>query len=609
MKTKFTIFFSTCIISINAQTVKFEKSYGGSVDDYATSVQQTSDKGFIMVGTTKSFGNGKEDIYLLKTDSNGTEEWNKTFGGTGVDKGNSVQQTKDDGYIIAGSTASSGAGLSDFYLIKTDNKGVKQWEKTFGKDKQDFAYCVQQTKDDGFIIVGGTQKLFQGSYFFDVYLIKTDADGTKQWEKSFGGDVNDNGYFVRQTNDGGYIVTGNSYSFGDGAGDVYLIKTDDKGTEQWYQTFYNYSGLDQGNSVQQTTDGGYIVAGYTNDAFNINDDTFIIKTDAQGSATWKKKYGTTKIDRANSVQQTNDGGFIISGETQNAGFSDVYVMKMDASGVKEWDKTVGGAKDDKGKSVQQTKDGGYIIAGETKISGANYSDFYLIKIENKSCATFHTASIAASNSTICKGESVTLTAVTNATKASYSWSNNLATKSIAVNPFISATYTVKVIDSVGCSNTSVIKTITVNQLPSQPTITQNANTLASSAAAGNQWYLNGTIIANATSQIYSPTQDGNYTVKVINANGCSVISNAFNYTSGTNGIDEFGISDFGFRIFPNPNNGKFIIEIMNNEQGIMNNGVKIYNVLGQVVYQSEIINPKSERNLFLTIRNNKEISS
>lgn len=192
------------------------------MNDQGNSVQQTAGGGYIIAGSTTSFGAGNRDVYLIKTEPNGSSQWQKTFGGENDDFAQSVQQTSDGGYVIVGHTYSFGAGSSDVYLIKTEPNGNSQWEKTFGGSRWDLGNSVQQTKDGGFIIAGHTYSFGTGE--FDVYLIKTDANGNSQWQKTFGGSLYDHGDSVQQTLDGGYIIAGATYSFGAGEYDVYLIK-------------------------------------------------------------------------------------------------------------------------------------------------------------------------------------------------------------------------------------------------------------------------------------------------------------------------------------------------------------------------------------------------
>ena len=192
------------------------------------------------------------------------------FGGGGNDGGSSVQQTTDGGYIITGYLSNNERGF-DVWLIKTDDQGNEEWNQTFGGNSNDFSYSVQQTMDGGYIITGGTQSF--GSGESDLWLIKTDSQGNEEWNRTFGGGI---GYSVKQTTDGGYVVIGDSQSFGSSESDVWLIKTDGQGNEEWNQTFGGTDD-DYGYSVEQTTDGGYIITGQK------GYDVWLIKTDPQGN--------------------------------------------------------------------------------------------------------------------------------------------------------------------------------------------------------------------------------------------------------------------------------------------------------------------------------------
>jgi hypothetical protein len=257
------------------------------------------------------------------------KKWSRTFGGSGLDEGYSVQQTSDGGYVVAGYTYSYGAGEDDVYLIKTDAGGNKVWEKTFGGSSYDVGNSVQQTSDGGYVVVG-TQSY--GAWSADVYFIKTDAGGNKVWEKTFGGTGDYGGTSVQQTSDGGYVIAGYTTPYGAEKMDVYLIKTDASGNKVWEKTFGG-SNADKGTSVQQTSDGGYVIAGDT-ESYGAGGDVYLIKTDASGNKVWEKTFGGSSYDVGNSVQQTSDGGYVVAGETHSygAGSSDVYLIKTDANG-------------------------------------------------------------------------------------------------------------------------------------------------------------------------------------------------------------------------------------------------------------------------------------
>jgi len=364
----------------HAQVVRFARTYGGTGSDWAYTVQQTSDGGYIVAGSTYSFGAGGWDIFLIKTDASGNIIWAKTYGGTNWDRDYSVQQTSDGGYIVAGWTYSFGAGSVDILLIKMDANGNVQWAKTYGGTDRDLALSVQQTSDGGYIVAGFTASFGAGND--DIFLIKTDANGNVIWAKTYGGTNDDWAYSVQQTSDGGYIVAGWTYSFGAGWSDILLIKTDVNGNIIWAKT-YGGTNSEWAYSVQQTSDGGYVVAGVTWSFGAGLYDIFLIKIDANGNVIWAKTYGGTGYDGTSSVQQTSDGGYIVTGETNSfgAGNRDIFLIKTDAFGNIQWAKTYGGTDWDFAHTAQQTSDGGYIVVGYTTSFGAGNDDIFLIKTD------------------------------------------------------------------------------------------------------------------------------------------------------------------------------------------------------------------------------------
>jgi hypothetical protein len=373
------VLWASSVYALYPQTV-WTRTYGGGFSESGSSVEQTSDGGYIIAGYKEYVAD--YDVYLIKTDASGDTVWTRTYGGTSPEFGNSVEQTSDGGYIIAGSTGSFGAGDFDAYLVKTDASGDTVWTRAYGGTGQDHGVSVQQTTDGGYIIAGHTESFGAGD--FDAYLIKTDAGGDTVWTRTYGGTGCEYGNSVEQTSDGGYIIAGDTDSFGAGSWDVYLTKTDASGDTVWTRT-YGGTGEDRGYSVQQTSDGGYIVAGETTSFGADSIDVCLMKTDACGDTVWTRTYGGASAEGGHSVEQTSDGGYIIAGYTFSfgAGNADVYLIRADASGDTVWTRTYGGTGSDSGYSVQQTSAGKYIIAGDTGSFGAGFYDVYLIRVREK----------------------------------------------------------------------------------------------------------------------------------------------------------------------------------------------------------------------------------
>ncbi len=307
-------------------------------------------------------------------------EWEATYGGELIDWGDCIQQTTDGGYIISGTYFRNAWSLwySYFYLLKIDANGNEEWNQTYGLyDSEHVAKSIQQTSDGGYIVAG-----YQGvTYMYDAIVQKTDDLGNIIWSATFG-DPNeyDAAHSVQQTSDGGYIITGFTNSYGAELGDALLIKLNATGSTQWIQTLGGADN-DAGYCVQQTSDGGYIIAGETS-SYTDSGDVYLVKTDSSGNEQWHKTFGGNEWDGAYCVDQTTDGGYIISGYYGYEDWTnDVYLIKTDSLGNEEWTKYFGGTDLDEGYCVQQTSDGGYFVTGYSA-DPVNYDpDVYLIKTD------------------------------------------------------------------------------------------------------------------------------------------------------------------------------------------------------------------------------------
>ncbi|MFX0122470.1 MAG: hypothetical protein ACFFAE_02450 [Candidatus Hodarchaeota archaeon] len=365
-------------IQIQEVRIQWNTTFGGTDDDYGYSVIQTTDGGFALAGHTESYGAGGSDMWLVKTDVNGQPEWNITFGGTDNDHCRSLIQTEDGGFALAGYTYSYGAGIRDMWLVKTNATGQPEWNVTFGGIGIDYSWAVIQTADDGFALAGSTETYGAGSS--DMWLVKTNIFGQPEWNNTYGSSDPDHSYALIQTADRGFALTGDTVSHGTGFSNMWLVKTDVNGQHEWNATFGG-TGRDSGRVVIQSDDGGFALAGYTETHGAGGRNMWLVITDGFGQLKWNTTYGRSLNDEAWSVIPTADGGYILAGDTMAyiTGDDDVWLVKTDAIGQPEWNVTFGGIGIDYGWSVIQTADGSFILAGSTTSYGAGESDMWLIK--------------------------------------------------------------------------------------------------------------------------------------------------------------------------------------------------------------------------------------
>jgi hypothetical protein len=339
--------------------VLWERHYGGAEDDKGYSAVQTLDGGYILVGQTSSIGAGSLDVYLVKTDSNGGVIWERAIGGTDEDIGYGVTQTSDEGYIITGSTFSFGAGSNDVYLVKTDANGDTTWTRTFGGANTDHGRTVRQTMDGGYIIAGSTKSTVSGNS--RLYLLKTDEGGSLDWSRTYGEGNNGFGHEVHELSGGGFATAGMYYPSPPENRQFYLVKTTAEGDTTWTRG-YGGPAIDWGYGLDLVTGGGYILSGYT---LGDGTDAYLIRTDVEGDTLWTRRYGGVAADVGFSIRQCPDGGFIMVGWTESygSGAEDVYLLKVNADGDFLWSETYGSGGYDKGRSIELTSDGGYVVAG------------------------------------------------------------------------------------------------------------------------------------------------------------------------------------------------------------------------------------------------------
>lgn len=368
---------------MNAQ-IKFRKVIGNTGYDYGVSAQQTIDSGYVLVGSTSSFGAGSTDIYMVKTDSLGVPYWHQAFGGINIDRGTCVKQTADSGYVILGYTNSYGAGGYDFYLIKLDKNYNTSWSKTYGGSNWDFGNCVEQTADGGYIICGETYSFGNGDE--DYYIIKTDMNGDTTWTKTFGGTEQDIAKSIIQTSDGNYLVTGTSKSNGDIDGDFYTLKLNATTGDSLWSNKYGGAAADFSNDVVESMFGGYLLTGESKNFGLGNSHAILVKISPLGvTDSIKTIIGGTLDDKFLSVTEDANGKVSMAGTTKSygdgSGNGDIffYTLKSDWSyyGLT----TFGTLQRDDGFSVEPTNDNAFIICGTSNGFNMGIDDVYLIKTD------------------------------------------------------------------------------------------------------------------------------------------------------------------------------------------------------------------------------------
>ena len=384
---------------------------------------QTDDGGYAVTGYACSFngdvtGNhGFSDYWVLKIDRNGNTQWSKTYGGTYFDEPQSIEQTPDHGFIIGGFSYSfdgdvvNNHGACDWWILKVDSIGSIQWQQTYGGVLRDLGGHIQPTDDGGYIVYGetgfhqdSTNEMLNDQ---DIQVIKLNRTGVIQWQKIFGGSRVEGVNSILQTPDGGFILAiGTRSSDGDfnknhsDNSDIWLMKLDRNGGLQWKKNLGG-SGSDIPSSLYPTLDGGYVMAGTSSSKdgdINKNyglDDFLIIKLDSIGNLQWKKSYGGILDDVASSIQQTPDGGYIVSGCTssigndvrENNGLYDIWIIRLNDRGNLLWQKSIGGSGNDFAQIIRQVSGGGYVVAGvsdsgDGDITGNHgNTDFWIVKLK------------------------------------------------------------------------------------------------------------------------------------------------------------------------------------------------------------------------------------
>jgi hypothetical protein len=362
------------VVSVEADSLMWNQTYGGTGPESALSLVATSDGGYALAGYTRSLDDWDDygNFWLVKTDAYGEMEWNRTYGGGDMEWNRtyggpyqeiawSLVATSDGGYALAGPISVFGGDEydADFWLVKTDEFGNMLWSRTYGGPSLDLAFSVIETSDGGYALAGETRSYGAGAS--DFWLVKTDESGNMEWNKTYGRTYNDYAQALVETADGGYVIAGGRCIDLDVLfGDCWLVKTDAYGNMEWNKT-YEAMRYNPARSLVATSDGGYAIAGES--GMNPEAGFWLAKTDAYGNMEWKQQYEGTAGPNPPSVIETSDGGYAIAVYT--------LLVKTDVTGNMEWNQTYDGGA----RSLVATSDGGYALAGQKG------GDFWLVKTD------------------------------------------------------------------------------------------------------------------------------------------------------------------------------------------------------------------------------------
>jgi hypothetical protein len=380
MKRIISFFIFISIFSFMFLHAQWIKTFGGSGDDHALKLQQTSDGGYIVAGQTCTLEGSELDLRILKLDPNGTIEWENTY--TKFDSNNilSIQQKSNGSFIVAGHTIRTHPSqLTCLWILNLDQVGNIDLQGSFRWYFETFIRSIQQTDDEGYILAGHTQSIDPREE--DCWVLKLSSAGDVEWQRTYGGSNGDRAFSIQQTVDGGYVLTGYTRSFGAGEEDIWVLKLSSAGDVEWQRT-YGGSGDDGASFIQQTGDGGYIVAGYTRSFGAGERDVWVLKLSSSGNVEWQRTYGGINEDNAFSICQTLDGGYVAGSNTHSfgAGEEDIWILKLSSSGEAEWQKTYGAYFDEQANFIQPSTDGSYVIAGSTSSFGNGGEDFCILKV-------------------------------------------------------------------------------------------------------------------------------------------------------------------------------------------------------------------------------------
>jgi predicted secreted protein len=354
-------------------TVDWETTVGGSSFEIVHTVIKANDGGYIVAGRTESYGAGGSDAYVVKVDANGNLLWNKSYGGADYEVIWKMTDTGDGNFMLVGETKSFGAGHRDVWLLKMDTDGNILWNKTFGLADADWGINLVRSGDN-FYVTGTYHPIIDG--FSELLLLKVDQDGNFLWNKSFGGG---RGYDIISVDNNGVLISGHT-----GDDDSVILRVDDQGNELWRKT-YGGAKIDEADGVTSTPDGGFLIGGHTQSFGSGGSDAWFIKVDKNGNHEWNKTFGGVFNDFAGPILNHQDGGYLVTMHTfsYGPGNGDNWIMKLDETGNKEWEQFTGYSDgDDFAWDMIEVANNKYVLAGLTEVDGTN-SDVWIFQITLK----------------------------------------------------------------------------------------------------------------------------------------------------------------------------------------------------------------------------------
>lgn len=362
------------------KSIAFEKTFGGPDEDEALSVHVKKNGGYVAAGYTCSKGKGEADGWLIHLTEKGGVVWERTYGSAEDERFLDVRQTAEGGYILAGQVYTGGEKGYDAWIVKTGPRGETAWEKFFGRTGNDIARSVRQTRDGGYIFAGSTEALAENST--DIWIVKLDKNGAFQWEKLFGGKSYDEAYCIQETMEGGYVLCGSTQSRGEGGFDLWVMKLNQTGALIWEKVLGG-AYTDEGRFIRQTPDSGYIIAGYNDSKTGGYRDAWLLKLDALGSLKWENNFGGINVDLFTCVEETEDGCYLACGSNSSSGsgMNDLWLARIDQQGRMVRENFYGGREEEGASSLALTADGGCIIAGFTESKGGGGKDAWVLKLE------------------------------------------------------------------------------------------------------------------------------------------------------------------------------------------------------------------------------------